>query len=552
MRSTFMGLETAKRALFTQQSALHTTGHNIANANTPGFTRQRVNFGTTTPFAPAAMNRPQIPGQMGTGVEANSIQRVRDSFLDIQYRQETNKLGFWDAKSSAISEMENIINEPTTNGLGAVMGEFWQSLQDLSVYPENDGARNVVLERGQSVVDTFHYLNDSLNQINDNIGNEISVSLDSVNSLLEQIASVNSQIGDVEPHGNIPNDLYDRRDNLVDELAGYIDIKVTTTKSEGDPADEAEGLYNISLVGGNGKEEILIAKDNYYQLGFSNGSGNLSTTTPDEVGQISIFSSAGKEIPSKKMDIANENGELLFSQGKLRGLIESYGYSYQDTNGDPQLKGTYPEMLDNLDRLAYTFSQTFNAVHEKGINLEGEKNIKFFGDLEDDYKDASKLISMGDISSKQIAASTTENANDEVNAGDGKNAVNLSNIQNWLMNGDEVKLEGFDGTVTFDPNDPGSDTDYSLIGNASMNSFYEGVIGKLGVQGLQANRLAGNSEILQQSVNEKRMSVSSVSLDEEMTNMIQFQHAYNAAARNITMVDEMLDKIINGMGLVGR
>lgn len=549
MTSTFMGLETAKRALFTQQSALHTTGHNIANANTPGYSRQRVNFGTTTPFAPAAMNRPQVPGQMGTGVEAKSIQRVRDSFLDIQYRQETNKLGYWDAKSNAISEMENIVNEPTTNGLGAVMGEFWQSLQDLSVYPENDGARNVVLERGQSVVDTFHYLNDSLNQINDNIGNEISVSLDSVNSLLQQISSVNSQISDVEPHGNIPNDLYDRRDNLVDELSGMINIKVTATKSEGRPAAEAEGLYNISIVGANGKEELLVSKDSYYQLGFPNGSGNLSTTIPDVISDLSIFSSAGKEIPSKRIAIADSSGNMMFSQGEIRGLIESYGYSYQDAGGTTQVKGTFPDMLDNLDRLAYTFSQTFNAVHEKGIDLEGNNGGAFFGEL-DSYQGASKNISMGDLTSKEIAASTTANADGKVNAGDGKNAVNLSNIQSWLMNGEPVVLEGFDGTETFDP--ASSDGDFSLLGNASVNSFYEGVIGRLGVEGLQANRLAGNSEILQQSVNEKRMSVSSVSLDEEMTNMIQFQHAYNAAARNITMVDEMLDKIINGMGLVGR
>ncbi|MDZ5711476.1 flagellar hook-associated protein FlgK [Jeotgalibacillus haloalkalitolerans] len=545
MRSTFMGLETAKRALFTQQSALHTTGHNIANANTPGYSRQHVNFGTTTPFAPAAMNRPQLPGQMGTGVEANSIQRVRDSFLDIQYRQESNKLGYWDSKSSAISEMENIVNEPTTNGLGAVMGEFWQSLQDLSVYPENDGARNVVLERGQSVVDTFHYLNDSLNQIKDNIGNEISVSLDSVNSLLAQIASVNSQISDVEPHGNIPNDLYDRRDALVDELSGYIDIRVTSIKSEGDPADEAEGLYNISIVGANGREEILVANKDYNQLGFSNGSGKLTTSTPDDISQIAIFSSTGKEIESKKLSISDANGNPLFSQGKIRGLIESYGYSYQDSTGTTQVKGTYPEMLDNLDRLAYSFSQTFNAVHEKGIDLQGNSGQQFFGDLGGDHENASKLISMSDITSKEIAASTTTNADGEVNAGDGKNAVNLSNIQNWLMN-ETVTLDGFDGAESINLND------YNRLETASMNSFYEGVIGKLGVQGLQANRLAGNSEILRQSVEEKRMSVSSVSLDEEMTNMIQFQHAYNAAARNITMVDEMLDKIINGMGLVGR
>lgn len=104
MRSTFHGLEVAKRGMFTQQSALYVTGHNIANANTPGYSRQRVNFVQTEPYPPASMNRPQIPGQMGTGVEAGSIERVRESFLDIQYRGENNKLGYWEARADALKK----------------------------------------------------------------------------------------------------------------------------------------------------------------------------------------------------------------------------------------------------------------------------------------------------------------------------------------------------------------------------------------------------------------------------------------------------------------
>ena len=125
--STFHGLETAKRAMFTQQQALYVTGHNIANANTPGYSRQVLNMVPTDPFPAAAMNRPQIPGQMGTGVEAGSIQRVRDSFLDSQFRNENNKLGYWESRADALTKMEGIMNEPSENGLSAVMGEFWQS-----------------------------------------------------------------------------------------------------------------------------------------------------------------------------------------------------------------------------------------------------------------------------------------------------------------------------------------------------------------------------------------------------------------------------------------
>ena len=224
--STFHGLETAKRGLFAQQQALYVTSHNIANANTPGYSRQVLNMVPTDPFPAPGLNRPQIPGQMGTGVKADSIQRVRDSFLDTQYQNENNKLGYWASRSDALSKMEDIMNEPTDNGLSAVMGEFWQSLHDLSIYPENEGTRQVVFQRGQSVVDTFHYLSDSLTTIQKDIGNEIGINLQDINSILKQIGDINRQIGEVEPHGYLPNDLYDQRDLLVDQLSKQLNIKV--------------------------------------------------------------------------------------------------------------------------------------------------------------------------------------------------------------------------------------------------------------------------------------------------------------------------------------
>src|SRR6185312_11149905 len=112
MRSTFMGLETAKRGMYAQQSAIYVTGHNIANKNTPGYTRQRVNFVPTEPFPTASMNRPQIPGQLGTGVKDGTIQRIRESFVDEQYRGENNKFGYYQTLADSISKMEDIMNEP--------------------------------------------------------------------------------------------------------------------------------------------------------------------------------------------------------------------------------------------------------------------------------------------------------------------------------------------------------------------------------------------------------------------------------------------------------
>ncbi|OXT16876.1 flagellar hook-associated protein FlgK [Bacillus sp. OG2] len=547
MVSTFHGLETAKRGMFTQQNALYVTGHNIANANTPGYSRQRVNFVQTDAFPAASINRAQIPGQIGTGVKAGSIERIRESFLDIQYRGEQNKLGYWESRATSLSKMEDIMNEPSDNGLSAVMGEFWQSLQDLSTYPEKEGTRQVVLERGQAVVDTFHFQNDSLSAIRADLGNEISVNLKEVNSLLKQIGDLNQQIGEVEPHGYLPNDLYDQRDLLVDQLSKQMNIKVEKVSSGGQSLKIAEGQYNISMVNADGTEVSLVTKSDYVQIGFE-GADGLSYDVPESVAELTIFDSQGRT----NIGFTN-NGTITFSSGKLRGLIESYGYNVTTDNGDgttaTAVKGIYPDMLDNLDKLAFTFGSIFNEVHSKGYNLEGDQGTEFFTFESGSYAGASKGIGIAEMDPKDIAVSTKVRTDEDgniigVDAGDGKNALNLSNISSMLLSNTQQELEGLDETIDL--------TAFSVIGTGTINTFYEGMTGQLGVDALQANRLTQNSQVLSNAVEKNRQSVSSVSLDEEMTNLIKFQHAYNAAARQITILDEILDKVINGMGVGGR
>ena len=252
MVSTFHGLEVAKRGLTAQQTALYTTGHNVANANTPGYTRQRVNLEQTSPFPSPSINRPQMPGQLGTGVQAGSVERVRDSFIDDQFRGENNKLGYWSTRSQALSSMEIIMNEPTEQGLANTLDQFWQSLQDLSVTPQDSGTRSVVRQRGMAVADTFNYLTDSLLAVQKDYKSEIDVTQKAINSIIKQINDVNQQIGAVEVHGNLPNDLYDKRDLLLDDLSTYVNINVDPQNSGGLSSSIAEGKYDVYLADQNG------------------------------------------------------------------------------------------------------------------------------------------------------------------------------------------------------------------------------------------------------------------------------------------------------------
>ncbi|ARF18208.1 flagellar hook-associated protein FlgK [Sporosarcina ureae] len=530
MRSTFMGLETSKRGLYTQQSALYTTGHNVGNANTPGYSRQRVNMQATSGFPGVGLNAGTTPGFLGTGVEAGSIQRIRDTFVDHQFRNESTKLGYWESQTKAIAQMEDAIGEPSEYGLQQTLTDFWQSLQTLSTSPENGGARAVVVERGVAVADSFKYISKSISEIKTNLGDEINVSTININSIFSGITELNKQIAEVEPNGYLPNDLYDARDGLLDQLSGYLPIEVSYDKTGGRALAIAEGTVTIKIKT-NGESITVLQKDQFSEISID----GKDLKTGELPGAITGFTLSGAPAGDAKLSAAD-----MKKSGELKSLVESYGYS--DTVGGP-VKGMYPDMLAKLDKMANAFATEFNKIHQGdpankvyATDLDGKPGEAFFKAIDGTQPiSASNMKINEDIISNpnKVAASTSKPYDDtdpttNPEVGNGQNAKNLSNA---LFN----KLSGPDG-----------------LGGSSVQGFFAQIIGELGVSGQQAIKMTESSGTLLLAVSNRRDSISSVSLDEEMTDMIRFQQAYNASARMITVMDEALDKIINGMGTVGR
>lgn len=665
MISTFHGLEVARRGMQTQQAALYVTGHNISNVNTPGYSRQRVNFAQTNPFPTPGLNRPQIPGQLGTGVMSKSIQRLRDSFIDTQYRSESSKLGYWQAKSEVLTQVENIMNEPTDTGLAHTMDEFWNALQDLSVQPQNDGARRVVRERGIALANTFNYIYDSLQSVQKDYRNEIDVTQQRANSILRQINQLNKQIGSIEPHGYLPNDLYDQRDKLIDELSSIMNVKVERRTSGGMASPEAEGLIDIYVTTPqgdvlkdiNGRPIKLIDSQTHTAVGIHiQYESRLETDSPvtgikffelneNGTGFKGVGTNTEADNNTSAVRYELDNFTSFNTNGRLKGFIDGYGYKDKDGN----LKGTYNDMLADLDQMVYTFATHFNLVHSAGWSLneirDGENKALDFFTLPDatdtNFKGIAGKIKVSDKILKDVQNIAAAAEGNVLSGTFNRNSVNKETVGNPIFTGIydkekapqewkdakdiEVSIQFTDGkwqyrltakdkdgndissvpatgyteftenpetilgvkldysnvskqsagdtwTTTFSANGM-SASDEAFIGNGSnalklaevkdailsyggnmtnVHSFYQGVIGKLGDNTSEALRMEDTATIMRDSVEFRRMSISNVSLDEEMTNMVKFQHAYNASARNITMIDEMLDKIINGMGIVGR
>ncbi|WP_405100353.1 flagellar hook-associated protein FlgK [Oceanobacillus sp. FSL H7-0719] len=492
--STFHGLEMAKQALFTQQAALYTTGHNIANANTEGYTRQRVNFEANSAFPAAGRNRPEIPGQIGTGVKAGSVQRIRDEFLDVQFRGENSLAGYWEKRAESLGRMESLMNELNDTGLSKSMDDLWGALQDLAVNPTNSGARSVVVQRGIALADTFNYYNNSLSKIRSDLKGEIDVTVQSANTILKQVDSLNEEIKKLEVNGYVTNDLYDQRDVLIDRLSEIMDIDVEYTPSSDYANELTQGLATIKTNGitlvdpENGANEISVELD----------------SNENHIQEIQVIGNNGGPI------------EIPQQQGTLQSLIEAYGY---EENG--VTKGDFVEMQNTLADIAKQFVKEFNEVHASGIDLvEGKDTISEFFVMNDGVMSVNQEII--DDPNLIAASDGTDGA-----AGDGSNALKLAGV--------------FDDPLSFEG-----------ASNTSVKDYYGSVIGSLAVRVQEANRMSANTGVLLSQVASQRQAVSSVSLDEEMTNMIKFQHAYNAAARSMTATDELLDRIINNLGLVGR
>lgn len=534
MVSTFMGLETSKRGLNTAQTALFTTGNNVSNANTDGYTRQRVNLVQTESFPTPGINSPRIAGQLGTGVAADSVQRIRDSFLDTQYRSQNSKLGYFSSKSDSLTKMEGIINDPTDSGLLNTMNKFWNALEGLTTNTDNTSARSVVASTGETLADTINYYYSSLTNVQKDLQYQVGVKTDEINSIISNINNLNQSISKVEPNGFIPNDLYDKRDLLVDQLSGLVNVNVTSAMPDNYGIANravATGLYNIELIQEDGSSYMPPIN-----LITANHTGLVSTAKLDVQKDPTTGAVSGVKFGDKLLT------DYKFS-GSFAALIESAGYVKVDANGNPLdvdgnllpvgdpkvIVGKYPDMLQKLNNMTKAFMDEFNYVHSQGKSLDGNPGGNFFEIALG--KDAAEGIKVNpDIltNPSKIAAGKT------AASGDNQNAHDLAAIK----------------SKDFTKYNNSSALPKDLTG--SFDDYYAGIIGNLGVESASVQKNQANTKILADSVDKSRQSVSAVSLDEEMADMVKFQKAYNASARMITLQDELLDKIINGMGTGGR
>jgi len=468
---TFFGFNTALRGMQAQQRGIYTTAHNIANANTEGYTRQRVVLATLPAYPVPSMNHPGGQGwQIGTGVDSQETRRMRDEFLDTQIRRETGTLGQWEQIQDVLEQVEIVFNEPSDTGLSTLMSQFWAAWQELSKYAESSPVRTTVVETANALAEAFNHSAAQLETIKNDIDQTIELKVKEINSLAQQIADLNGQIKNIVTVGDQPNDLLDQRDLLLDRLGKMIDFTVTTSSN---------GTITITLGGGGNLVEEVDGSTTIHKL-KSSGS-DVSWVEEDTQPPLTI-----------------SNGEL-FGLQKVKSEVETY--------------------LTNLDTLAGELATAVNNEHKKGVDLSGTGGEDFFVAEDGGSITAANIQVNPNIQADvtKIAAATAGGG-----PGDGSIALAIAQLQHKLI---------------------------PSLSNATFDDYYKNFTAKLGVDAHEAVRMTTNQGVLVDQLTNRKESISGVSLDEEMANMIQYQRAYEAAARMITTLDAMLDKIINGMGV---
>ena len=555
----FSALSSAKLGLLAQQLAIEVTGQNIANVETEGYSRQDVTFEANTPRHAIKYGSMH---QIGTGVRVAGIERAHDQFLFEQIMGEGDLTGSTEIKKEIFEQLEILFNEGSGRSLNDALSSFFASVHDLATNARGLSERADLVSKADHLASTFNQTGKQLSTIQRNIDATIGTEVAEINSLTTKIGKLNESIHANEPASQYKaNDLRDNRDRLVKELSKKIDIQLI---------EESDNQISLTLKDGT----ALVLKDQVFDLSTSINGNNESFY------DVYIDSgSATKDITS------------TITGGEIRGYLDM-----RDTEVE--------SILDKMNILSASFIQEFNGIHRAGFGLDGSSGLDFFSPLDvtvdhdvdnkgtaavsitnaspttvsvDEFeivfnsgyeytlnnlttnassgtftfttgstfniKDGFAVtISGGAVSGDKVTFSVSEDAASGMSVsstitantrkiaagtttnGDGANALLMANLQNTSSFNSVTWSGSGSGSYTFD-------------------EYYNAVVSTIGIESFSAQATLRQQEGIMLQLNSRRESISGVSIDEEMIKMIKFQQAYNASARMISVVDEMLDTL---------
>lgn len=576
MRSTFSGLNTMVKGLYSNQISQETVGHNITNAGTEGYSRQRVNLAATH-----AQEQASIYGmvQIGTGVDSKSLTRARDIYADRQYWSENPTMTYYEARAKEYDKLETIFDDSMDQGIEEVLAQFYKSWQTLSTSASDSSARISALERGKNFADKMHTVTSQLqDQIQANYA-DIQLNVGKVNEMLEQVVQLNKSISGAEATGGMANDLRDQRDLLVDQISDFVNVDVH---------EKDDGMYalvsnGISLVNGISRltlelsepsenEEYgvvdysIIIKESNIEYQPLNGilKAEIDAVAEDKsyidkMADIAAFMLSDFNYQHQQghgVDAASTAGINFFGQRDTQYVwnatthrleatqytqaLNDIGYDYTVAQ-NPNYDVTDP----NYNYVQATLKTTGTVVTPPGTYTMTKVGILATLSLNTQLTapNGHLLIAASGYGFESDSSGNPVVPNNIIpnGSGDGANAVSIGTLFNLDMTKDPRYVAGGTGNE-----------DLRAIGTISLDAYYIKTMTALGTNAeTMDTRIKTQKDIMTQ-VTEWRESTAGVNWNEELSNMIMFQQGFSSCSRCLTTMDEMLDRLINSTGVVGR
>lgn len=516
----FFGLYNAHRGIIAAQSALNTINHNVANANTPGFTRQRIDLASMPAYQYPTNNVAMGAfGQIGQGVSVEQVNRIRDAFLDGQFRLQNAGLGRDTNTAQVMKTMEGILAEPTEDGINAAMQRLFDAANQMALRPESTAARTDFIQQAEQVVNIFQNQAKQLSDLRQNLVgdaavpgsfnvSELAINVKQVNEKLATLAQVNLEINTVVASGARPNDLFDKRDQLLDELSKLVDIQVDPT---------ANSQINVSIGG-----QLLLR--GVTQVGslqvVANTNVAPATPLPDDT-------------PSFVQAVL-PTGTVTLNNNITSGVVGSILTMGGNTGSSSTIRG----VLGGLDTLVTTVVNTLNGLQAAGRDLNGNLGaanplFQFNASVPATAMNIFRYqVNPAVLADRRLIAAAINDTT--IPTGQGA-AVGGVKIDNYAGPGDNRNAQKMADLWT---------TAHAALGQTTFTDYFNTVLSKLGIDSKAYEDRGKSQTTLVNSLEQRRQSVGGVNVDEEMIDMIRFQRGFEASSRVLKTFDDIYQQLI--------
>ncbi len=561
MSSLNSSLNMGQRALSINQRAMQTVGHNIANQETEGFSRQQVRSGTSAPD----------PTGLGGGADAQPTSRVYEKFVQRKILQENPRSEMFKSRGEFLQKIEIIFSETEGNGLHKALNEFWNSWSQLSNQPESEPARMRVKEQSDVLASRFRGMHSQLSGLRKEINGRLVATVNKVNELGQKVAELNRQIFSYEGRQRVANDMRDARNQAIEELSALVDVN---------SFEDPNGRTTVII----GRDWTLVEGINRYQLDGKMKGG--------ELGMLNID---GVSTNDNRRDLTR-----TFREGEMAEMLR-------------MRDDTIVEYQKNLDEIAFSLAGKVNKIHASGtgINSAAEMMKSTFGlnsaalnqplpflkdgifqlHLVDPHNEILETYEIEVQAGKDTLPDIVKRLNQTVNdpgllqasiEGDGSLLLQSGTDYKFIFGEDQSSLAQVLGLNSFFDTLKGAE-DIQLSGHILENTnnistgkdlipgdnrialeiaklqtrptmrdetmtfdeYYNGVLTGMGLKIQRNNTEQAQQESMVKQFKEIRSSISSVNMDEELADMMQYQKAYEASARFINTIDKMMETVIN-------